>query len=104
MGGGDSAFWIGILALLALAVGGGALIMWARRAAKAPDPGPAAPFTLEDLRAMHERGEISRREFETARATMIERTREAARRERERRGGTDWDGNAGGENPGRARR
>ena len=90
-------FWIGIGVLFVLVLGGGALVFWARRNAKAPDEGPSPAFTLEDLRRLHERGEISKREFETARDAMIHRTRENARRERERRGGTDWatDGESG---------
>ncbi|MFM8698051.1 MAG: hypothetical protein ACKOF7_05185 [Phycisphaerales bacterium] len=41
---------------------------------------------------MHDRGEISKREFDTARDAMIQRTRQLAERERQRRGGTDWGG------------
>lgn len=97
----DATFWIGIGVLFVLVLGGGALVFWARRNAKSPDAGPAPGFTLEDLRRLYERGEISKREFETARDAMIHRTRESARRERERRGGSDWatDGESG--RPGR---
>ena len=84
------AFWLGIGLLFAVAFGGGLLVMWARRNAKAPPEAPRTAFTLEDLRAMLERGEISRVEFDTAREIMSQKTREAAERERERRGGTDW--------------
>ena len=93
MGSGTSgtAFWISIAALLAVVVVGGVIVMWARRNAKAPDEGPQQAFTLEDLRRMHERGELSKREFETARDALIQRTREAARRARARRGGSDWE-------------
>ena len=54
-------FWIGIGVLFVLVLGGGALVFWARRNAKAPDAGPSPAFTLEDLRRLHERGEISKR-------------------------------------------
>jgi hypothetical protein len=86
-----TAFWISIAALLAVVVVGGVIVMWARRNAKAPDEGPQQAFTLEDLRRMHERGELSKREFETARDALIQRTREAARRAPPPRGGSDWE-------------
>lgn len=92
--GSGALFWAGILLLLAVVLGGGWLVFWARRAAKAPDPGPAPGFTLDDLRRMAERGEITQREFDTARDAMVQRAREAARRERDLRGGTDWGGSA----------
>lgn len=93
-------FWLGVATLFAIAFAGGIGVMWARRNAKAPQPPPPAGFTLEDLRVLHERGEISKREFETARDALIQRTREAARRERERRGGTDWEnGQESGRSP-----
>lgn len=88
----DLWFWIGIIVLFVLVIGGGVAIMWARRNAKAPEAGPQQPFTLDDLRRMLDRGEISKREFDTARDAMIQRTRQVAERERERRGGTDWGG------------
>ena len=92
MGTGSSgpAFWLGIALLVAVVVVGGVVVMWARRNAKAPGDPPAPGFTLEDLRRLHERGEITRREFETARDALIQRTREHARQERDRRGGSDW--------------
>lgn len=92
----DVRFWIGIGVLFLLVVGGGVAVMWARRNAKAPDPGPGSAFTLEDLRRLLDRGEITKREFDTARDAIIQRTRQSANREREKRGGTDWgDGDPG---------
>ncbi len=93
--GSSLSFWLGIGLLLAIAFGGGLLVMWARRNAKAPPEGPRTAFTLEDLRAMLERGEITRTEFDTAREMMIQKTREAAERDRAIRGGTDWGSGAG---------
>jgi hypothetical protein len=83
-------FWLGVALLFVIAFGGGLIVMWARRNAKAPLETPRTAFTLDDLRRMRERGEISEREFETARDIMIQKTRQAAERDRARRGGTDW--------------
>jgi hypothetical protein len=47
------------------------------------------------MRRLLERGEITQREFDTARDALIHRTRENARKERERLGGTDWGGGNG---------
>ena len=82
----DTLFWIGIIVLVAIVVGGGAIVMWARRSAKAPASGPEPGFTLDDMRRLLERGEITQREFDTARDALIHRTRENARKERERLG------------------
>jgi hypothetical protein len=90
----NATFWFGVVLLVLVVVGGSGIVFWARRAAKAPDPGPEPGFTLADIRAMLERGEITQREFDTARDAMVHRTRETARRERQQRGGTDW-GDAG---------
>ena len=97
MGGGssDTLFWIGIVVLVLIVVGGGAVVMWLRRSAKGPAQGPEPGFTLDDMRRLLERGEITQREFDTARDALIHRTRENARKERERLGGTDWGGGQG---------
>jgi hypothetical protein len=87
-----SAFWLGLLGLVILIVVGSGCIPWARRMARGPAPGPAPGFTLEDLRAMLDRGEITQREFDTARDAMLHKTRRMATDERTRRGGTDWGG------------
>jgi hypothetical protein len=91
-------FWLGVGLLFAIAFGGGLIVMWARRNAKAPLETPRTAFTLDDLRRMREQGEITEREFETARDIMIHKTREAAERDRARRGGTDW-GDGRGQRP-----
>ena len=85
-----TAVWIGLLALVVLVVVGSGGIFWARRMARGPAPGPQPGFTLEDLRAMLDRGEISQREYDTARDAMLHSTRKMASDERARRGGTDW--------------
>lgn len=94
MGGGstDAMFWFGIVALFTLVVGGSGVVFWLRRKAKNPDDGSSHDFTLEDLRSMLDRKEITKREFETARDAMIQRTRQTAQKERDRQGGTDWGG------------
>ncbi|MEY4810291.1 MAG: hypothetical protein RI986_629 [Planctomycetota bacterium] len=89
-GSNDALFWIGIVALFVLIVGGSGIVFWARRAAKSPDLGASPGFTLDDMRGMLERGEMTRREFDTARDAMVQRTRENAKKERDQRGGTDW--------------
>lgn len=102
MGGGlsDVTFWIGLAALFVVAFAGGIGVMWARRNAKAPQPPHPTGFTLEDLRVLLERGEISRREFDTARDALIQKTRESARKERDARGGSDWEhGSDSGRSP-----
>jgi hypothetical protein len=68
------------------------IIFWARRWARGPSPASRPGFTLEDLREMLERGELTKREYDTARDTLLNKARQAAKRERERRGGTDWSG------------
>lgn len=90
--GSGSAFWFGIIAIVAMIVIGSSVIFWARRMARGPISNSPSAFTLEELRAMFERGEITQREFDTARDSLIQKTRRAAQRERERRGGTDWSG------------
>lgn len=95
----DARFWIGIGVLFLLVVGGGVAVMWARRNAKAPESGPPSAFTLEDLRRLLDRGEITKREFDTARDAMIQRTRQSANREREKFGGTDWGTGDSGRSP-----
>ncbi|MBX3374097.1 MAG: SHOCT domain-containing protein [Phycisphaeraceae bacterium] len=77
-----------ILAILAAAVAGivlgGLLILFIRRrvtGAGAGDragiraPGLSSGFTLDDIRTMHEAGEISDAEFETMRSRIIDRAR-----------------------------
>lgn len=96
-------FWLAIGGMVLLIAVGGGMIFWARRWAKGPLPIGRPGFSLEDLREMYERGEISQREYDTARDTMLHKARTSARQEREKRGGTDWSGPEGGKpkRPGR---
>ena len=59
-----------LLVLLAIAVGGGILILWIRRSLKTQAEAPQG-FTLEDLRRMHKSGELSDDEFARAKETML---------------------------------
>jgi hypothetical protein len=85
-------FWFYVAGLILLISVGSLFIFWARRWARGPVPTNRPGFSLEDLRAMLDRREITQREYDTARDTMINKARQAANRERERRGGTDWSG------------
>jgi len=85
-------FWVTIVALIGMISVGSLIIFWTRRWARGPTPGIRPGFTLEDLRDMLDRGELTQREYDTARDTLLNKARQAAKRERERRGGTDWSG------------
>lgn len=89
-------FWVFIAMLIVATSLGGLVIFWVRRWARGHVPVNRPGFTLEDLRAMLDRGEVTQREYDTARDTMLNKARQAARKERERRGGTDWSGPEGG--------
>ena len=65
------------------------------RDAEAAEPGLVAR-ALDD---MLERGEISQREYDTARTSLVNKARQMARNERARRGGTDWSGPESGSAP-----
>lgn len=60
--------WLGLLVLLIL-IGGAIAILIRRR--MSIDDAPTIGFTLGDLRAMRDRGEISDEEFEQAREKMV---------------------------------
>ena len=64
--------WLGLLVLLIL-VGGAVAVLLRRR--MAIDTGPTIGFTLGDLRAMRDKGEISEEEFEQAREKMVRAVR-----------------------------
>jgi hypothetical protein len=74
-----------LLLLLGLVAVGGAVLYaarrWVRDEEQARSEGPG--FTLQDLRDMHRSGKLSDREFERAKAAMIEQIRRAAARDAE---------------------
>lgn len=88
-------FWLAMAGLVAVICLGSAAIFWVRRWARGPMPTSRPGFSLEDLRLMYERGELTKREYDTARDATLHRARNAARQERQRRGGTDWSGPEG---------
>jgi hypothetical protein len=59
-----------LIVLLAIAVGGGIVILWIRRSLKAQPDAPQG-YTLEDLRRMHKAGELTDEEFTRAKETML---------------------------------
>ncbi|MBC01691.1 MAG: hypothetical protein CMJ34_00095 [Phycisphaerae bacterium] len=63
----------GILVVVILA--GGTIALIARRRYRHQDHGVSIGFTLEDLRLMHERGELTLEEFENAREKMLGKVR-----------------------------
>ena len=50
-----------------------------------PDDGPAAGFTLSDLRALHRKGQISAEEFEKAKTAIVAAAQRAIERQEEER-------------------
>lgn len=63
--------WPMLLGLLVLAVVGGLFAMWLRRRIGSQDAGATQGFTLDDLRQMHKRGEMSDEEFAQAKSAML---------------------------------
>lgn len=62
-----------LILLLGIVVAGGILIYWARRTLteqRSSGTGDAG-FTLHELRALHDKGELSTEEFERARTALI---------------------------------
>lgn len=69
---GDVLLWVGILVVVVVVGGLGILAMRRRLLGKDANAGNTAGF-LEELRAMHRRGEISTEEFEATRRAMTEK-------------------------------
>ncbi|MGN6367367.1 MAG: SHOCT domain-containing protein [Phycisphaerae bacterium] len=62
--------------LMVIVVVGGAGILLIRRRLNAPDePEAGVGFSLSELRAMRDRGELTAEEFETAKSRTIERVK-----------------------------
>ena len=70
---GDMLPWLGMLAIIVLV--GGVLAIWIRRRLTNNSSSQSIGYTLEDLRILHERGELSREEFDLARQAMIKGVR-----------------------------
>jgi hypothetical protein len=66
---GDVAPWLGIMVILIIV--GGVIAMNVRRKMNGGDDSSGIGFTLSDLRAMHERGELTLEEFQRARDKML---------------------------------
>lgn len=62
--------WIGILALIIVIGGAGAVLI--RRRMNAADESSNIGYSLEDLRALRDSGELSEEEFKAAREAMIQ--------------------------------
>jgi len=72
--------------LLVLVLTGGVVIFVLRRTLRDPgSSGPAEGFTLESLRSMHARGDLTDEEFESAKAAMIGRLKGSDPPDRPRR-------------------
>lgn len=74
-------FWSLILmaAILLLFV----LVIWIKRRVQQPDQGQPFGFTLDDLRRMHEQGQLSEEEFERARTRLRAKLKSAVAKPQE---------------------
>ena len=70
----DSVLFVSAI-LVAVILIGGVIAMFARRRYRSPEDAPTIGFTLEDLRLMHERGELTLDEFQNARDKMFSKVR-----------------------------
>ena len=66
---GDMLPWLGAFVVVVLV--GGALALWLRRRFRADDERSGDGYSLQDLRAMHARGELSDEEFKSAKDALI---------------------------------
>ncbi|MEO0474617.1 MAG: hypothetical protein AAF085_01425 [Planctomycetota bacterium] len=67
-------FWLGVIVALAIAMG--LIAMWLRKKLiGAPDDQPFTGFTLKDLRALHEQGQLSDEELAAAEEKALARSR-----------------------------
>lgn len=87
--------WLGLLLVVVLI--GGLVIVWVRRYMRGEQKS-ADGFSLEDLRQMHRRGEMSDEEFARAKSAILGRARDANRTERES-GGWEESGRRGDSTP-----
>src|ERR1043165_262191 len=75
---GDVIPWL--ILLIGFILAGGVLIYFVKRWTKQDQASSAAGFTLQDLRELHARGELSEEEFQSARRAMIGRLAETSKR------------------------
>jgi len=62
---------IASLALIVVVILGFVVVTWFRNRIKTTDTGPAAGFTLSDLRKLHKSGQMTNEEFERAKEKII---------------------------------
>jgi len=86
------------IVLIAIVLIGGVVLYFIRRSIKSNPSSGAGGFTLQDLRDLHARGEISDEEFQRAKAQMIGRLAAAATT-KDREPESTPDVSAGGDNP-----
>ncbi len=67
----DAGLILTFVTLAVLIMGGTGVILWVRRWSRRDTP--AEPFTVQDLRDMRARGEITEREYMAMRAALIGR-------------------------------
>ncbi|MCC6909966.1 MAG: SHOCT domain-containing protein [Phycisphaerales bacterium] len=63
------ALWLGVLAALILAAA--FVVVMVRRALRTDENGAAPAFTLQDLREMRSRGDLTEEEYQAARAVAL---------------------------------
>ena len=66
-----------LIVLVAVVIVGGVLIYYIRKWMAGDSPTPAEGFTLQDLRDLHSRGELTDEEYQNARAAMIGRVKQS---------------------------
>jgi hypothetical protein len=70
------------LVLVAVVIAGYATVLWVRRKLRPADEPPVPGFTLEDLRQMHRKGQLTDEEFERARSRMAASLRPQVEKQR----------------------
>ena len=65
--------WLGVIVVLAFALG--VIALWLRKRLLAKDDQPVMGFTLKDLRAMHAQGQLSDEELAAAEEKALSRSR-----------------------------
>lgn len=81
--------WLAVL--VGVVIAGGVLIYVVRKWMAGDSSTPPEGFTLQDLRDLHSRGELTDAEYQSAREAMIGRVKQTAHRSVERPRGADDD-------------